>query len=430
MTEAYWAVGAFMVAGMLMYKTDRIFCWYIAILYFAQLWAITSCSYIETGIYISEQDLDSFATGATVRLLFYNLAFFFSYFFMTKLLIKLSSKQYHDSAPSGDLNKLVLGLIAVSVILLYLNITISGLPVLSGGQINKFNFWREYAIFPSFSRFLSYSPFFGFALGFINFSTNDLYEKKASKIILCLFVLYQILEGHKFSLPYATISSFLIPYVALHHNTGLLKSWKDLAKIASIMGGIVIGILAIATVHASFRNDNIDDVFYRIFGLQGHVWWGADLKAQAVSYIDQYKMLTNEMNEIFHPSIIPVDTGIYFLTILLGGDFGYDFVVNKGGAYTMGYPAISLFMFGQAGTVILQIVFGILVSLLCFTLHCKVKAGQLISALLLFKLLWSSYNVLTMGNFSDLFNIRSLLIICAIILLEINHTVVMSLKKA
>ena len=49
-----------------------------------QLWALVSSAYIETGIYITEQDRYSYSNNATKMLFLYNLIFFWEYILSIK----------------------------------------------------------------------------------------------------------------------------------------------------------------------------------------------------------------------------------------------------------------------------------------------------------------------------------------------------------
>jgi hypothetical protein len=414
------AVGLFLLTGLVMYLIDKKYFWYCAMLYIAQLWTIISCAYIESGIYITEQHVDSFATGATLRLVLFNIVFFLSYIAIMRLFDHvILVRDIRTSYVSREVKFISLAVIVGSVLLLYINIIQSGIPLFSGSAINKFTFWKESAIYPGFARFLSYSPFYGFILGFIYSNSTDKLSKRSSLVILMAYLIYQMLEGHKFSLPYATIASFLIPFIPSKvTETSRYSVWQKGKLLLMVVVGIII-VFELSKFYSAFNNveDTTSDVLYRIFGLQGHVWWGTDLLEQTTN-IDHYRHFVTEMRELFNSRELPIDAGILFLTILLGGDTGYDFVVRIGGAYTMGYPAISLYTFGTWGTVLLQVFFSIILAMLVRSLHFHIKSGYLIRSVLLYKLLWSTYNALTMGNFGDLFNIKSLVFVGGIIFIS------------
>lgn len=412
------AVFLFFFAGVAMYLFDKKYFWYTGFIYIAHLWTIVSCAYIESGIYITEQQVNSFATGATWRLAMLNLIFFFSYIVIAKLYENVVlPREIIYRSPSLLIISGCLCIILVSVILLYINIIQSGIPLFSGSSINKFTFWKQ-SVYPSFSRFLSYSPFYSFILGFIYSTSSDNSYKRSSLALLSFYIFYQILEGHKFSLPFATVVSFFIPLIS--RKVTVISKYSVGQKIRLLLAilGCILIVFELSKFYSSFNNvdDTTSDVLYRMFGLQGHVWWGTDLLEQTTN-IDHYNHFVAEMREIFSPRELPIDSGISFLTILLGGNEGYDFVVRIGGAYTMGYPAIVLYTFGIWGTVLVQVFFGILLAILTVTLHYHIKSGYLIRAVLLYKLLWSTFNVLTMGNFGDLFNYKCFLYIIVVIIL-------------
>jgi hypothetical protein len=424
MLFSFIAIFLYYLIGLWMYKTEKKYFLYMAFIYVSQLWVIMSCAYIETGIFITEQDANSFWTGATLSLVSFNMVFFIFYFFMIRFLSKREKVEDDSGKPelSNIVRKFFLVIILLSNILLFINIFVSGIPLFSNGTINKFSFWREYAVYPEFNRFLAYSSFYGFILGFIYCNSKEKLYKYGSIFILLLYLFYEVLEGHKFSLQLAMIIPFFIPFIAKIRFTKIFKVNYKWVVVIIISIALVLGL---ASFQATFRHENFSDILYRIFGLQGHVWWGTDLLVRN-SKVDYHNHALQEFSEIFQPSKVPGDTGIHFLTILLGGRLGYDFVVNKGGAFTMGYPAIAIYSFGPFGAVLAQIFFGILSAFLIFVLHRHIKAGHLFRALILFRLLWSFYNVLTMGVFQDLFSSKNLIMFFIFVFL----TMVDKLSKA
>lgn len=415
------AVCIYLILGLIIFKLDKRYFWYIAIFYFFQLWTIISGAYIETGVYISEQMVTSFRTDSTIRLVLYNVVFLVSFIIFAKIISRPDNLDYKLHRLSREIVWAILAGILITTLLLYLNVVVSGVPLFSGHKINKFNFWQDYAVFPSLERFAAYAAYYGFTLGYIyRFQHENRLYKKVTVGLLIFYIGYQVIAGNKFSQPLVTMSSFLIPFISLKvpKSYALLSSRLQKKLITRVILSLLIAVILVLGLsvydEAVRGGGGLSSVMYRIFGLQGHVWWGTDLLVQTRS-IDYFGHFVAEVQGILYPVTNPINTGIHFLTILVGGGIGYDAIVNKGVSYTMGYPAITLYAFGPLGAIFAQVIFGSVMAIIAVALHVNIKAGNLIRSLLIFRLLSEGYTTFTMGTLDELFNIKSVIIIIILI---------------
>ena len=239
------------------------------------IWMFCSVSVIENGIFINEQGRHGFfASSGIILLLFYistliSLVFYKKFFrvvFKDLNSFKFSLKPFRDK-------NLAIFLIGVVLSIAYFNLLSSPIPIFNE-HVSKFNFW-EYAKYP----FLK--PVVGNVMGFVGFGSTLLFRfnKKISLIFLFFYLGYLALIGQKFTGFFIAIYGVL---VALYFSSKI----KIKFKLKWIYNKYVLIIFAVlfGLVLYKYTKDNpfeyigltpIESVFYRAFGLQAHVFWGA-----------------------------------------------------------------------------------------------------------------------------------------------------------
>jgi len=252
-------------------------------------WALFSIIYLDGGTFISEQNRDSYYTGASIRFLFVTLPFFVAapIFFSKKYQkeddkrtpIKLKPKfQLHISVLIQLISFLVLGY-------LYANLIVSGIPLFVK-EITNFNFYEKFSSLPMASTIQS-----TFLLYFILANGAILASKDASKIqkgfaifYYLLAIVYRLLFGEKFY-PFLIYTVFfflplLTKIFSQQKNKGFLPK-----KI--IISGTILAVLLISSVYVKYSlnpskqfDSPMDHLMSRMFALQSHTFWGYDLYLQ------------------------------------------------------------------------------------------------------------------------------------------------------
>lgn len=414
----------FVFFGILMYRLNKLWFTYLFIFYFPQLWATLSSVYIETGIYLSEQGRYSYATGATSRLVLYNMIFFLCLLIFIGFFKKSYDKLDNITMKSNTIVLLLLSGITLTILLLLLNLVKTGIPLLSDGSINRFNFWKQYAAYPKMEILYNYINSYAFLLGLI-FSKN--YSKFCRKWSLILFVfLFSLyyLHGNAFGGLFSITVFFLLPNAVhkIKEGKGLVnKKW--ILIISSLL--VLFVLFKYIEYRFMFNYENpLELVIYRIFGLQGHVWWGTDVLTKDLGVFDQPLF---KAEDIFFPSSENL-TGMQFLMVLLGGNKGYAYI-EQGINFTMGYPAIIVLSFGYLGAIIFQIGFTLVLSLLITYLDKYINSGALLRAMFIFIIFSKTQTFASMGSLSAIFNMSNLLCIIIILLIEVFSRLWSLLKK-
>src|SRR5690606_32913810 len=239
---------------------------------------IPSLIYIEEGVLINEQGRFSFFTGATVLCIVY--------FIITFIVIALSFKSFNKRRlPVFNISfkkkkieiKLLIAIVLIAQGLLLFNALISPLPLFDS-SVNRFSYW-------STSKLPFLNTLFGNTGIFIPFALGVLFPKykKFSVFMLIVFYAYNFMIGQKFSPIVSGTYSFLLPLVFYYKNSLWIYFKKSFVFLFSAFI-ILCGVMYFITYNKyeetrPFANIKIYDpneaMLYRIFGLQGHLIWGA-----------------------------------------------------------------------------------------------------------------------------------------------------------
>lgn len=303
------------------------------LVFFQAITVIPSLIYIEEGIYINEQGRFSFFTGATIVCVLY--------FIFTFILIAMAFKTFNRyrlpvfQFKYGDKNiewMLVLALITIPLSLLLLNAVLSPLPILDS-SVTRFSYWSS-------SRFPFLNSLFGNTAMFVPFAIGLIFPRSKIFSVFLLFVFfgYNFMIGQKFSPILQGSFSFLLPIV-FHYRNNLNLYIKRAIFPMFIIGGVLIAIMYTVTYNKyeethPFANIKIyhphEAMLYRIFGLQGHLFWGAT---------ERY-LIEEEAPKSFNPADL-----LYGMRLMME-DFAKDksmvLNANEEGGYnfTNAYPGI------------------------------------------------------------------------------------------
>ena len=304
------------------------------LVFFQAFSVIPSLVYLEQGVFINEQGRQSFFTGATMVCVLY--------FIFTFVLIAMAFKSFNKrSLPivtfsfkgkNIDVNLLFIIIIGVQSLLL-INAALSPLPILND-SVTRFTYW-------SGSRFPILNTLFGNTAMFLPFAIGLLFTrnyKYFSIFMLLVFFGYNFAIGQKFSPIVQGTFSFLLPIIFNKRND-LKKLAKKAALPVMLIGTILVGIMYQITYTKYEETNPFADVkiydpneamLYRIFGLQGHLFWGST---------ERY-LVGNDDPKSFNPAQL-----LYGMPVMME-----DFAKNKkdvlnanavgGYNFTNAYPAI------------------------------------------------------------------------------------------
>ena len=268
-------LGLVILTIYLLNRNFKIYYLYGLILY-QTMTIIPSIIYIETGKYIAEQGRSGYFVGAVwYYAFFYLITLVFVYATSNTLKkIKLSTFELKiNHKPFED--KAIITLVVVVFMLLFFNLALSPIPLF--GQVSRFEFWK-YAKFPILGKL------FGNTAMFLPFSLGLLFKKykKFTIFSMVLYFAYNFLIGQKFSPILSGSFSFFLPIVLASSNQIKLKA---ILKLKFILPALLVVFSVYKIIYNKYEkthpyavikiyNPN-EAMLYRIFGLQGHLFWGA-----------------------------------------------------------------------------------------------------------------------------------------------------------
>lgn len=355
------------------------------------IWMFFSITVIETGIYINEQGRHGYFVYSGLILLLFFITTIISLFFWKRFFhvlfkrfksIKLSLKPIKDSG-------FAIMIVLVVLFLAFFNLLSSPIPFFSD-NVTKFNFW-EYAKYPSLK------PFIGNVMAFVGFGSALIYRKnkKVGVLFLLLYLSYLILLGQKFTGFLISIYGILIAF----YYTSKVKI-KFRLKWVFNKYVIIILVLLFSLVLYKYTIDNpfeymgltpLESIFYRAFGLQGHVFWGVTEK-----YVFLNKENTWSISELWK--------GMHLLMLEFWPWRYEDYisVTSRGVSWTNAYPSILLRIFPLPIALLANMFLLSFVSIFQELLKKFIENRAIILSIVFFQLLvWVNY-AYTMAYFNKL----------------------------
>jgi hypothetical protein len=323
----------------------------------AHLVGILSCGYIETGIFVLEQDRMSFPTGVTLRLIFMLSCFWGG------VAVACNLKWFHvkERMSPTSLGIAVIGVVGCAALLFVLFANVAAgwpPPLLRPGYITRFDPMPETVLSPIINVLGKTLLIIPIVLGAVT-----AYEKNiagtTAKLLFALYLLYALLIGQKFGgLAYAL---FLFALPIVYPSVSSLKLTRlPIASIGLKLAGC--GLLVMALIYFHYARHPRSDEFggplglivYRIFGMQGHLTWG----------IDEYVFL----NQASKLPIANIGHAMTTMIEIVSGTEVAEFTASRGSQFAFGFPIV-LPLFFDIGTVALLLVligfaFGVIVVLL------------------------------------------------------------------
>ena len=364
----------------------------LSIMIFVQyIWMFFSLIVIESGVHIVEQGRDGYFVYSTLVLLLFFITTIISLIFFKKIFTYLFKNLKVTKIKFGKINESQITRFFVGFVFLvaFLNLFLSPIPVFSD-TVSKFNFW-EHARFPFLKSIV------GNVMAFIAFGTAILYRyyKKTSFFFFALYITYLLLIGQKFTGFFIGISGALLAFFFTSEKQIKFKlKWVFNKYLLLFVGLMFFLVLYKYTINNPFIKLNmtpLESVFYRFFGLQAHVFWGA-----TEQYVYQGKPNTWNVFELWK--------GMHHLMLETWPWSYEDFisVTTRGVSWTNAYPSILIRIFPLPIALLVNFFLMSFVSLIQTLLSVFIKRKSIFLSIILFQLLiWTSY-AYTMAYFSKL----------------------------
>ena len=166
--------------------------------------------------------------------------------------------------------------------------------------------------------------------------------------------------------------------------------------------------------------------------LQGHLWWGVDLHyLQGTLPIPPAVQRGNELRALMSPGgpkqSEPV--GMTLLMRTVAPTRLVDGYIKQGIRFTMGFPAIGLYLFGPYGLVVVEVLAALFVVLSAWYLLSAIWTARVLRGLVAYKIFLLGYEVLTVGNLYEVLSYKSLLYLSLALLVEAYYGATRSIPR-
>ncbi|XOV92292.1 MAG: DUF6418 domain-containing protein [Bacteroidota bacterium] len=257
---------------------------------------------------------------------------------------KIQKKHFSYKLGAFNLSIFLIRFLPVLLLTLcILNIIISGsIPLFSEGYIDRFEYIKNTKIWNVIGIFGVTTSIIPIMLSF------GLLETKRARITESLigfivYSLYIILIGHKFGGLVQGAFLFLLPIFVIKAKTnGLKKVLLTFSKVGFVFIILLFGLIFYHYSSYSLAEDHggaISFIFYRIFSLQGHTFWGV------VNHLDI-------ISASLGPDLLGLIEGMPNLMRLIGTG-GVNEAIERGVNFTFGYFAAMPYFLGIFGIILL-----------------------------------------------------------------------------
>lgn len=372
-------------------EKDLGLCLLSTMVFVQYIWMFFSLIVIESGIHVVEQGRDGYFVFSTLILLMFYVSTIISLVFFKKVFNRLLKKIIITKIKIGRVkeNQLTKFFIMTILFIAFVNLFLSPIPLFSD-NVSKFNFW-DYSKFPFLRAIV------GNVMAFVAFGSALLYKyyKKTSIIFIMMYILYLLLMGQKFTGFFFGLTGGLLAfYFTSEKKINFKIKWifnKYIFIFIGIMFSLVLYKYSLNNPFSNLGITPLESVFYRFFGLQGHVFWGVT---------EQYIYLNKENTW----NLFELWKGMHHLMLEFWPMSYKDFisVTTRGVSWTNAYPSILIRIFPLPLALFFNFILVAFLSLVQSLLSIFIKGKSLFMSIVLFQLLiWSSY-AFTMAYFNKL----------------------------
>ena len=392
-------------------------------LFLANMGAITGGLLIEFGAYVSEQERYGFATGSTIRLAFYWLAF------LTVSTFGYRALHRHRRQPRRGPDAVRLStawrwslysLAGVLVLVVFVALFVNGSPLLE--RTDRFTYWRTNAI-PFLQPIHNQASTAVFLVGLAFAFAPRKLERAIALLIALVFLIYFVFQGEKFTALTHVVFAFLLPVaVRTLSSPGARIPLAKTLVAGAILAGALTGLILFQYQTIFGSADPVARLVQRV-ALQGHVWWGVDERIRAGELpVEPATQRAHELAALLKIQPPTDEVGMAHLMRTVAPLNLVERYERQGIRFTMGYPAIGLYLFGPVGLLVLQAVAAMLFVGLFSYMAWAIGHARVLHGVIAYKLYYELHGPFTMGELHDLTNPKILVFLAlALLAFAIDH---------
>ena len=379
-------------------------------------WGTLSIIWIDSGIYITEQLRNSYTTGAAIRyiLLMIPFAVVFPYTLEKKILRK-NYKTIKLEIPGISLDNIVWILCLISLGYVFLDLIISGIPLLSK-SVTKIGYYTKYSKLPFAGTLHSLIMPFAMLLAGVRFARSKRKSKEyyeAFAVAVSIMVI-QILMDNKFYGLYDYVIWFSISVIGTYVKKKIEE--KRVAKIPFkyiVITLMILGVL-LGICYKQYARSNTDPLaalLNRIFSLQSHTFWGIDLLAQEGKLSFDFNWICEEIIAGISGVVSTnADSGIgRVMYLVTTPTYAYD-MLSCGVLFAGNFLTVSLSYAGYIVTFIYSFVVGCLTANICAVFYTYLNGKDKIMLFFWFVLYRRMYEYFRVGSLSIIISWKMLIL--------------------
>jgi hypothetical protein len=370
---------------------------FLALLIYTQFTGLISCFVVEFGFFITEQGVNSHNNNATLVYTTFLYLLFGGYKVATGVLFMFFK---HDGQIMITSNYRDNALIVATILLfvLYINVLLSDKIPLFNASSTRFTFWDADAFLKplkSFVGVLSIPIASCLGILFVHYRQEDQRKKVSCVIVLIvLYLFYLALTGQRFNGFIVAIFFFITPI--FYFRTSLDISFFSLKNIFLTSGAIVLMFTLVLASYAASEGGIIDEAggspikaaLYRIFILQGHVFWG------------QWEYFVN--NGVVGTQFFS-DAMLSSINLLASSP---SFFITNGINLANVFPGNLILAFGLMGASSVVICMSFYLAIIAFVIKANFDNGRIIGSVITLQILLWVVGAMPNWDFSQMFGVK------------------------
>lgn len=379
---------------------------------------------LDAGKYVKELDNYTFY-GDTALYYFLYIAIFYAFINIFISVVNKKIKKINIIAPCSpirDWRYTVINIVGyLGVLYMIFDMAISGIPLLSHGSIDRYNYWSSYSTLPMAKYVSLMLTIICVALGF-QFASQKLENKKSKKwlILLIAIFLIRILLGYKASGIIDLILGFTIGYL---YRISIFRK----VSLKKILGLVVLIYLVIICFYCTSqiiygKYANVGEALGAIFGrffLSGQMEWSvlSDPTVRGSLWVNNY----DELLSVFcGGNDMDPNIGVYGLMNEYAPFETYNLYFERSVRFVSGFIAVSLYYNGIVFTIMLCALNALIFSIF----YLIFKKCSIYNYILTFTLVFYVYNLFTTyldgsGTLTSFWNLNTYMYIIFIYVLSL-----------
>ena len=385
-----------------------------------------SVLYLDTGKYNLE--LNNYTTSTHTGITYFVYLSFF-YLFLNLIITIFNEKIVKTTDvlvayPIKDIRyTLVYAVGYFGIAYLLMDMLVSGIPLLSGGSIDRYNYWADYSTLP-LAKYVSLMLTIMCVAAGMDYATQRIQARKNNRWIylIALIFLFRILLGYKASGLVDLVIGFAVGYF---YRTCTFKTNKKQSIVKLIAFIIVIYVVLIlffaitqiiSGKYATF-DEAIQAIFDRTLSLSGHMEWSV-LSDPSVSH-SWWINNPNEITSIFRGADdMDPDLGVYVLMDKYAPFETFNVYFDRKVRFVAGFIGVSVFYNGRILTILLCACNALILAVFYYQFIRLARKNYVLT----FSLLYYVYNLFTTyldgsGTLTSFWNINTYVYLVGIVLI-------------